>query len=73
MNSEATNLVANVNNSQCIVEKGHWGYDTFLNICTGSHVDIPWTLGDYMGVGVAAVLSGLMAAAAVLLVAAIVR
>lgn len=41
-------ITANVNAAKCIVEKTHFGYDTFLNICTGAQSNVDWTTVDYL-------------------------
>jgi hypothetical protein len=53
-------ITANLNNARCIVERNHFGYDTFVNICTGKSVDVSWTFGNWAGFTALFVLGFLM-------------
>jgi len=59
---DATNITANINNSQCIVEKAYWGHDTFFNVCSGTETEVPWSALNYLvglGIWAVAVIIGL--------------
>lgn len=58
----------NANIAQCLVTKNHWGYDSIINICTGSVRNVEWALGDYASVGIFA-LTGLMLVGVLLMIA----
>lgn len=34
--------------ANCVIEKTHMGYDTFVNACNGIHTNVPWTAFDYL-------------------------
>lgn len=40
-------ITANLNNSNCLVTKVHFGYDNIINICSGKQQIIDWTFGDW--------------------------
>ena len=43
--NEALDL--NLNAAQCIQSATHWGSTTYLNICKGTTVSMPWGEVDY--------------------------
>lgn len=48
-------LTANINQAQCIVEKHFIGKSVFYNICTGKTSEVPWTPVDWGTLAVAVV------------------
>lgn len=45
------------NIAQCMVTKTHWGYDDYLNVCTGAVSKVDWVAMDYFAaVAVSAVI-----------------
>lgn len=40
--------MTDINLSRCLVEKNHFGYDEYINICTHQVQDVvPWVASDY--------------------------
>jgi hypothetical protein len=35
--------------TKCLVAKEHFGYTTYINICSDTEKVIPWTTGDWFG------------------------
>lgn len=57
MSKEDTlNAVLTANNSNCIVDRTHFGSTEYFNICTQHSVDIPWAFGDWAAFGIVAFL-----------------
>lgn len=52
----------NLNNTECLVEKSHLGYDTFYNICTGVSTSVDWTALDWFGTTLVVLLAILVTA-----------
>lgn len=42
------NTTSSTNLANCVIEKTHMGYDTFVNVCNGIHTNVPWTAFDYL-------------------------
>ena len=42
-----TDVNANLNNTNCIVTKSHFGYDAMINICSGKTTNVDWAFGDW--------------------------
>ncbi len=57
----------NANIAQCLVTKNHWGYDSIINVCTGSVRNVDWAMGDY-AVAALMLLLGLMLAAVLVMI-----
>lgn len=53
-------ITANINNAECIIQKSHFGYDAFHNICSGSVYELSWSIGDWVGFGVGFGVAGLI-------------
>lgn len=40
--------MTDINLNKCLVQKSHFGYDEYVNICTHQVQDVvPWTAADY--------------------------
>ena len=49
----------------CVKKVPEWGYDTYVNICTNTRVDVMWGTGDWIAVWV---LGGCLAALGLVLI-----
>lgn len=50
-----------INLSKCLVEKGHFGYDEYINICTHQVQDVvPWAAADYFGFSMLLLCTGVL-------------
>jgi hypothetical protein len=56
---------ANLNNTQCLVTRTHFGYDTVINICSGKVQDIPWGMGNWLEFGAIIFITLLLAGIAI--------
>jgi len=39
---------ANINSAECMVQKTNLGSSTFVNICNGNEIIVPWAFGDWL-------------------------
>lgn len=42
------NITSSAYLANCVIEKTHMGYDTFVNVCNGTHTNVPWSAFDYL-------------------------
>ena len=52
----------NVNMAQCLRDVTHLGYTRIFNACNGTHYDLPWGLGSWLGIIAAALIPTLAVA-----------
>ena len=41
--------MTDINLIKCLVAKEHFGYTTYINICSDTEKVIPWGTGDWLG------------------------
>lgn len=68
--TDTLNAVLTANNSNCIVDRHHFGSTEYFNICTQHSVTIPWAFGDWAAFGIVSFLLLLLIAAIVSLIVA---
>lgn len=56
--------MTDVNLTKCLVAKEHFGYTTYINICSDTQKVIPWTTGDWFGFTALLLMSTLVIMAA---------
>lgn len=58
-----------VNFSECLIRRSHWGETVVTNICSGTVSRVPWALSDWAAtVAIGSVISLMVGMLAVLLV-----